>query len=135
MPNKRLQEVNNEYQDEGGEVEPTHHRQNAPDGAQCRFCDAVTEITDHAHQFVVGVNYIEGDQPAKDGADDQNPDIEVEQAVEQLESGREKGVSNVHGILGRGGVACIFIIENGGLRNIEWKVPEFCDMYRPLLTF
>src|SRR5262245_36544552 len=75
----------NEHQDEdqhnGRDVDAAHVRKHAPDRAQERFGDAIEEIPERPHKLIVGVDDIEGDKPAQNGAADNDPDEEIDQVL------------------------------------------------------
>src|SRR5580704_4842799 len=96
MADEGLQEKNNENEHHRREIEPANDRQKTAYRPERRLGEAITDIADEPHEAVMWVDDVESDKPAQHGIEDQKPDIEIEQAVDQLKRGGHKSIPDVH---------------------------------------
>jgi hypothetical protein len=104
MPDKGLDEPNDEYQHQRRQIKPAHDRQYAADRAKEWFSNAVKEITDHLNETITRVDDIEGDQPTHDRADNQRPDKKIQKRVNDFKRCGDYGTSGIHAAPWVGGI-------------------------------
>ena len=80
--------------------------------AQDRLGELVHRVTDHPHELIVGVDDVEGDQPAQDHRGNHHPQIQVEGDADDLQERNEDGVHGTDGpdreTKGRGTLLAVF---------------------------
>src|SRR6185312_332314 len=92
-----LDDPEDQQHDDRRDVDAAEIGQELPDRPQDRLGGAVEEVADHRHRPAIGIDHIEGDQPAHHGGNDDDPPVDVEEHDDDVDDRNQK---SAHGMPG-----------------------------------